>query len=117
MTAVFPQGSNYRSFTTIHADTSEVTLYTAGVGVTAAYFVWINLSDDAADARTYTLTFTDSSASKTATLMYQKAMAANVQIKEDFFVAMEAGDTLKGTPSAAGIHAVVTVHEVSSRRG
>jgi hypothetical protein len=117
VTAVFPQGSNYRSFTTVHSDSSATTLYTAGPGVLAAYFVWINLSDDAADARTYTLTFTDSSGSTTATLMYQKAMAANVQIKEDFFVAMETGDTLTGTASASGVHAVVTIHEVSGRRG
>lgn len=117
MTAVFPQGSNYRSFTTIHASGSEVTLYTVPTGVIAAYFVWINLSDVAANARTYTLTFTDSAGSTTATLMYQKAIAANEQLKEDFFVAMKAGDTLKGTPSASGVHAVVTIHEVSGRRG
>lgn len=117
MTAVFTEGENYRSFTTIHADTNEQTLYTVPTGVIAAYFVWVNLSDIGANARTYTLKFTDSAGSTTATLMFQKAIAASEQVKEDFFIAMKPGDTLKGTASASGVHVVLTVHEVAGRRG
>lgn len=116
MAVAFPEG-NWRSFTTIHSSSSETTLYTVPSGVVAAYLSAIYVSDDAADARTYTLTFTDSSGATTATLMYQKAIAANAQIAQDYFIAMEPGDTLKGTPSASGVHAVLTVHEVAGRRG
>lgn len=115
MTAVFPEGSNYRSSSTIHSDTNATTLYTVPSGMTAAYFVWINVSDDASDARTYTLTFTDSSGSTTATLLSVKSISANTALTQDFFIAMEPGDTIKGTASAAGVHAVVTVHEIAGR--
>lgn len=115
MATVFPNG-NYRSFVTIHADTNEQTLYTAGTGVVAAFLVNVHVSDDGASARTYSLTFTDSSESETAQLWYTRAIAASEQANVDFFIAMEAGDTIKGTASAAGVHSIVTVCEIAGRR-
>ena len=77
---------------------------------------WLNVSDDAADARSITLTWTDSSASATYTLGYQIAIAANAQLRIELDLCLDAGDTLKATASAGGVHIAVTVKEVARRK-
>lgn len=110
MTAIVEEGSR-RSFGTALTDTNETTVYTAPTGVKASYLTWINVSDDAADARTITLRWTDSSASTTYTLGYQVAIAANAQLRLELDLVLDAGDTLLATASAAGVHVVVTAKE------
>ncbi len=117
MTAVFIQGANYRSFGTVLSDTNETTVYTCPSGAVAAYVVWINITDTASNARTATIRWTDSSASATYSLNVAKAITANTVERADLFLALEPGDTIKVTASAATLHVVVTVHEVAGRRG
>ena len=77
MASVFPEGS-YRQFYSVIADTNETAVYTCpSTGFLAAYVLWVAATDDAADARTITLAWRDSSAAVTVTLNYQAAIAAN----------------------------------------
>jgi hypothetical protein len=115
MTAIFEEGAR-RSFGTVLADANEATIYTCPTGIQAAYLTWINVSDDAADARTITLKWTDSSAAITYTLGYQIALAANAQLRLELDLVLDAGDTIKATASAGGVHLALTVKEVAGRR-
>lgn len=116
MTAVVEDGAR-RSFGTVLADTNETAVYTAPTGVTAAFLTWINISDDASDARTVTLRWTDSSASTTYTLGVAIAIAANGQLRLELDLVLDAGDTLLATASAGGMHVVVTAKEYARNKG
>lgn len=115
MTAIYEEGAR-RSFGTVTVDTNPITIYTCPTGVTTAYVTWLNASDDAADARTLTLTWTDASAAVTYTLGYQLALAANTPLRIELDLCLDAGDTLSATGSASGIHIAVTVKEVARRK-
>ena len=114
MATVFPDGA-YKAFKYITVDTNENPIYTCpAAGFLAAHVVWVAASDDAADARTITLTWRDSSASVTYTLNYQAAIAANTAFEREFKpLVLEPGDTLRATGSATGIHITGAVIEVA----
>lgn len=116
MTAIVEEGSR-RSFGTVLSDTSETVVYTAPTGVKASYLTWINVSDDAAAARTITLVWTDDSASTSYTIGYQVAIAANEQLRQELDLVLDAGDTLKATASAGGMHVIVTAKEYARPAG
>ncbi len=100
-----------RSFGTVTVDTNPITVYTCP-STMFAQAVCLLASDDAADARTLTVTWTDSSGAVTYTLAYQRAIAANTTMDLQLYrLALDPGDTLKVTGSAAGIHVTVNVIE------
>lgn len=113
MATVFPEGS-YRQFYSVIADANETVVYTCpATGFLAAYVLWITASDDAADARTITLAWRDSSAAVTVTLNYQAAIAANTAFEREFKpLVLEPGDTVRVTASAGGMHVTGAVIEV-----
>jgi hypothetical protein len=115
MTAVIEEGAR-RSFGTVLTDTNETVVYECPAGATATYLTWLNVSDDAADARTITLRWTDASAAATYTLIFQATIAANAQTRIELDLVLDAGDTLKATASAAGMHVVVTGKEFVRRK-
>lgn len=105
----------YRTFGTVTVDTNPITVYTCPAN-TFAQVTEIWISDDAADARTATITWTDSSAAVTYTLAFQHALAANAKIQYNFLrLALDPADTVKVTGSAAGIH--ITVNVIEYARG
>ena len=113
--ATFPDG-NYRMFGTALADTSQTTVYTVPTGFTTAYIVYFNASDDGAAARTLPIEWTDSSASVTYVLTFQEEIPANQAMEIKPLWALDVGDTLKCTGSAAGINIVISVMEISGRK-
>ena len=114
MSSVFPDGS-YRQFYSVIADTNETAVYTCPTsGFVTAYVLWVTATDDAADARTITLAWRDSSATTTVTLNYQAAIAANTAFEREFKpLVLEPGDTLRVTASAGGMHVTGAVIEVA----
>lgn len=116
MTTTFVEGANYISTGTVLSTTVETTVYTCPTGFQAANVVWIHASDDGATSQTLTLTWTDSSAATSYTLLSAGAIAAGSVYNEDFNLALEAGDTIKATAGATGLHVVVTVHQIARRK-
>lgn len=116
MTAIVEDGAR-RSFGTVLADTNETAVYTCPTGVNAAFLTWLNVSDDASDARTLTLRWTDSSASTTYTIGVAIAISANAQLRLELDLVLDPGDTLLATASAAGMHVVVTAKEYARGKG
>lgn len=101
----------YRSFPTVIANTNETTVYTCQPNMWAQV-TEIVAADDAGEARTITLTWTDSSATVTATLAFTAVIAAATTYKLELArLALDPGDTVKATVSAGGVHVTVNVIE------
>lgn len=111
---MFPAGS-YRSVGTVLANTNKTAVYTCPTTIKAAFVVWVRTSDDASDARGLTLAWYDTSLATEFILGSVQALAANTPLAEELYLALEPGDELRATASAAGMHVTVTTIEITGR--
>jgi len=92
---------------------SKTTVYTVPTGF-FAYATQIWAADDGGEART--LTIEAGLGGTDYTLGYQVAIAVNTPLDWELrAMHMSAGDTIKMTASAAGIHGFITAHHGSRR--
>lgn len=101
----------YRTFGKVLADTSATVVYTCPAN-TLAQITQLWFADDGGEARTVTVTWTDSSLTTTYTLCFTKAIAVVAQTEMALNrLALDPGDTVTVTASAGGVHVTVNVIE------
>ena len=113
--ATFPDG-NYRRFDARTTTASAETVYTCPTGFSVAYVLYLSISDDGGANRTVTIELVDNSASTTTVLAYQEEIPANQSMEIRPLLPLDPSDYLQVTGSAAGLHVVGAVMEISARK-